>query len=208
MIYLSHPQLRPDITPKAIRYYSQHFVDMLDLEQNRLVTRPLEDVLGVDFHSLRWVASMDDGDTIRPPLTITANIPADQLVLTFDNLLQRTDFVPVMKEVLARLAEQYQLPVDVEFAISLAPGTPKPVLTFHLLQCRPQNRGIARDTAITAVPTGIPVSAQLFRCSRMVPQGSVNRVEYLVYVNPTAYQALQNSRDYTDVARLVGQLNK
>jgi hypothetical protein len=208
MIYLSHPQLRPDITPKAIRYYSQHFVDMLDLEQNRLVTRPLEDVLGADFHSLRWVASMDDGDTIRPPLTLTANIAADQLVLTFDNLLQRTDFVPVMKEVLACLTEQYQLPVDVEFAVSLAPGMPKPALTFHLLQCRPQNRGIARDTAITAVPTGIAVSAQLFRCTRMVPQGSVNRVEYLVYVDPTAYQALQNSRDYTEVARLVGQLNK
>ncbi len=34
MINLSHPQLRPDVTPKAIRYYSQHFVDALDLEQN------------------------------------------------------------------------------------------------------------------------------------------------------------------------------
>jgi hypothetical protein len=208
MVYLSHPQLRPDVTRKAIRYYSQHFVDILDLEKNLLVTRPLEDVLGADFHSLRWVASLDDGDTIRPPLTLTASINPDQLVLTFDNLLQRTDFVPVMKEVLACLAEQYQLPVDVEFAVSLAPGASKPALTFHLLQCRPQNRGIARDTDITAVPTNIPVAAQLFRCSRMVPQGSINRVEYLVYVDPTAYHALQNPRDYTEVARLVSHLNK
>jgi hypothetical protein len=58
------------------------------------------------------------------------------------------------------------------------------------------------------VPTNIPVTAQLFRCSRMVPQGSINRVEYLVYVDPTAYHALQNPRDYTEVARLVSHLNK
>ncbi len=208
MIYLSHPQLRPDVTRKAIRYYSQHFVDMLDLEHNQMVTRPLEDVLGADFHSVRWVASIDDGDTIRPPVTLTSQISPDQMVLTFDHLLQRTDFVPVMKEVLTRLAEQYQLPVDVEFAVSLAPGTPKPGLTFHLLQCRPQNRGLSRDAVVAAVPTGIPLADQLFRCTRMVPQGCVSRVEYLVYVDPAAYNALQTPRDYTDVARLVGHLNK
>ena len=33
MVNLSHPQLRPDVTPKAIRYYSQHFVDALDLDR-------------------------------------------------------------------------------------------------------------------------------------------------------------------------------
>jgi hypothetical protein len=208
MVYLSHPQLRPDVTRKAIRYYSQHFVDMLDLEQNRLVTQPLEDVLGADFHSLRWVASIDDGDTIRPPLTIGSKIPSDQMVLTFDYLLQRTDFVPMMKEVLTRLAEQYQLSVDVEFAVSLAPGLPKPALNFHLLQCRPQNRVIARDAVLRAVPVDIPAAYQLFRCSRMVPQGSVSKVEYLVFVDPAAYHALQTPRDYTEVARLIGHLNK
>ncbi len=208
MIYLSHPQLRPDVTRKAIRYYSQHFIDMLDLETNQLVTKPLEEVLESDFHSLRWVASVDDGDTIRPPLTLGSGIPADQLVLTFDYLLQRSDFTRVMKEVLLRLANQYQLPVDVEFAVSLAPGEPKPQLTFHLLQCRPQNRGIARDTAIRAVPTDIPTAAQVFRSSRMVPQGSVSRVEYIVYIDPAEYHALQTPGDYTEVARLIGQLNK
>ena len=46
MINLSHPLLRPDVTPKAIRYYSQHFVDVLDLEQNSTATVPAESVLG------------------------------------------------------------------------------------------------------------------------------------------------------------------
>src|SRR5512147_1188778 len=49
MINLSHPQLRPDVTPEAIRYYSQHFVDTLDLEKNIQTTVPIESVLGADY---------------------------------------------------------------------------------------------------------------------------------------------------------------
>ncbi len=208
MIYLSHPQLRPDVTRTAIRYYSQHFIDMLDLEKNILVTKPLEEVMAGDFHSLRWIASLDDGDIIRPPLTLSSKIPPEQIVVTFDYLLQRSDFVAVMKEMLARLADQYQLPVDVEFAVSVAPGIPKPALTVHLLQCRPQNRGISRETAIRTVPLDIPSTAQIFGCSQMVPQGSVSEVEYIVYVDPAAYHSLQTPQDYTEVARIIGQLNK
>src|ERR1051325_2514906 len=61
MINLSHPQLRPDATPKAIRYYSQHFVDALDLEKNTISTVPAEKVLGSDYAPLRWLVSVDDG---------------------------------------------------------------------------------------------------------------------------------------------------
>jgi hypothetical protein len=211
MIYLSHPQLRPEVSRKAIRYYSQHFVDMLDLDQNQFVTKPVEEVLGADFHSLRWVASSDDGDTIRPPLTIGSHLAPNQLVLTFDLLLQRSNFVPVMKEVLTCLSAQYELPVDVEFAVSLAPGAARPsenLLTFHLLQCRPQNRGIARDTAIRPVPTNVAKADQLFFCTRMVPQGYVGQVGYVIYVDPAIYQAFETPREYTEVARLIGHLNK
>jgi hypothetical protein len=68
--------------------------------------------------------------------------------------------------------------------------------------------GISRDTPILAAPTDIPLSAQLFRSSRMVPQGSIDRVEYIVYVDPAVYHALQTPREYSQVARLIGQLNK
>jgi hypothetical protein len=216
MIYLSHPQLRPDVTRKAIRYYSQHFIDVIDLEENKLATKPLEEVLGGDFHSLRWVASVDDGDTIRPPVTLSSRIPPEQLVVTFDTLLHRSDYVPLMKEMLKKLSGQYQLPVDVEFAVSVnassatagAPGSSKPEVTIHLLQCRPQNRGISRETAIRPVPDDVPVQSKIFQCSQMVPQGAIARVEYIVYVDPTAYHGLQTSHDYSEVARLVGQINK
>jgi hypothetical protein len=209
LVNLSHPQLRPEVTRKTIRYYSQHFVDLLDLEQNELTTLPAEAVLGSDFPPLRWVASVDDGDTVRPPLSIGLDIDPKKLVLTFDGLLQRSGFVPLLKTVLTRLAEQYQLPVDVEFTVSLTPsGSGKPELLFHLLQCRPQNQWSSDGRAVQPVPTDLPERDKFFLCTRMVPEGHVSQVEYVVYVDPDAYHQLDTPHDYTEVARWIGQLNK
>jgi hypothetical protein len=209
MINLSHPQLRPEVTRKTIRYYSQHYVDLIDIGKNQMATQPVEAVLGADFPPLRWMASVDDGDTVRPPLATGLDLDPRQLVLTFDGLLQRSNFVPLLKTALSRLAEQYQLPVDVEFALSLSPGgNGKPEVRFHLLQCRPQSKGGADGQAIPPLPVNLPEEDTIFVCTRMVPEGHVRRVEYLVYVDPQAYHQLENSHDYTEVARWIGQINK
>jgi hypothetical protein len=208
MVNLSHPQLRPEVTPQAIRYYSQHYVDLLNLEHNELTTEPIENVLGADFAPLRWLVSVDDGDTVRVPASIGSNIDPAQLVLTFDSLLQRSEFVPLLKRVLSHLAEQYQLSVDIEFAVSLAPGeNGRPNVNFHLLQCRPQTRWNSADGR-QAIPENLPEQDKLFLCTRMVPEGRLSQVEYIVYVDPEAYHQLENSHEYTEVARWIGQLNK
>jgi phosphoenolpyruvate synthase/pyruvate phosphate dikinase len=51
MIALSHPQLRPETTAKAIRQYSQWYVDVIDLVANEFVTLPIEEVLQADYPS-------------------------------------------------------------------------------------------------------------------------------------------------------------
>lgn len=209
LVNLSHPQLRPEVTRKAIRYYSQHHMDLLDLENNQLTTLPVENVLDSDFPSLRWVASIDDGDTVRPPLTLGLNLDPRKLVLTFDGLLQRNEFVPLMRKILSRLSDQYQLPVDVEFTVSLATGEGgKPELLFHLLQCRPQSRWASDSGPAQSIPTDLPAKDRFFLCTRMVPQGRVSQVEYIVYVDPVAYHRLDTPHDYSQVARCIGQLNK
>jgi len=206
MINLSHPQLRPDATPRAIRYYSQHFVDALDLEKNIMTTIPVESVLGSDYAPLRWMVSVDDGETVQPPLFISRNIDPTQLILTFDSLLQRGEFVPLMKTVLSRLAQQYEQPVDIEFAVSLIPGD-KPSLNFHLLQCRPQNQWSAESREVQSLPTDLAAQDKIFLCTRMAPQGRLTQVEYIIYVDSAAYYQLDTLQEHSEVARCIGHLN-
>lgn len=207
LVTLSHPQLRPEVTPQAIRYYSQHFVDVLDLEKNAFVTLPLEHLLEADFPPLRWLVSIDDGDTIRPPLSIGPHLQPEQFVLTFDGLLQRSDFVPLLKTILQRLEEQYRQPVDVEFTLSLKSGEGgRPIPVFHILQCRPQHTWSAAGVR-RALPEILPED-RLFVCTRMVPQGYIPEVEYIVFVDPDAYYNLADSTHYTELARRISLLNK
>ncbi len=205
LITLSHPLLRPENAPAAIRRYSQHFIDLIDLEENAFKTLPIDQVIGLDYPPLRLLASAQQDETLMPLVSLGRVSPKD-LVFTFDALLQHSDFVPLLKAILSALNQEYQYPVDVEFAISLTPTSSRPEITFHLLQCRPQSS--MRGRAIRRVPTDVPQEDVLFRVTHMVPQGEVNGAAYVIYVDPTEYGRLGEAARSTEVAHIVGRLNK
>ncbi len=205
LITLSHPMLRPEVAPADIRRYAQRYADVIDLRNNTLATVPVSALLHYDTPEVRWVASVDQGDTILPIMTLGPELADSRLVMTFDNLLQRTPFVKLMKDVLATLTEHYQGLVDMEFAMDIQPGTRQPTLAFHLLQCRPQTD--LRNGTMRPVPALINAADRLFVANRMVPQGHLADIGTLVYVDPSAYAALSESAQRYAVARVVGRLN-
>ncbi|MBN1178110.1 MAG: PEP/pyruvate-binding domain-containing protein, partial [Anaerolineae bacterium] len=202
LVTLSHPQLRPETSPQAIRRYSQHCIDVIDLQENTLETLPIANVIGLDYPGLRLIASVEEQDTLMPLLSL-GRVSPDDLVYTFDTLLQRGRFAPMVKGILATLNEEYQFPVDVEFAVTL---TPDQQLAFHLLQCRPQSSMAGQP--VRPVPTDVPEEKQIFQVTRMVPQGEIDCVEYIIYVEPLRYSQLEPPTRKHEVARVVGRLNK
>jgi phosphoenolpyruvate synthase/pyruvate phosphate dikinase len=59
LVALSHPQLRPSSDPNAIRRYSQHYVDLIDLDKNSFASLPIHDVLSTNYPPLRFIAQQD-----------------------------------------------------------------------------------------------------------------------------------------------------
>jgi Pyruvate phosphate dikinase, AMP/ATP-binding domain len=206
LVMLSHPLQRPEISPEVIRQNSQRAIDLVNLEQNTFATLPVTDFLDSDYPPLRWVASVDRGDVIVPMFALGLEPSPEHLVVTFDNLLQQSDLVPLLKGVLSTLAHHYRVPVDVEFAVNVTPGSPQPQLTLHLLQCRPQSK--LRGEFVPVMPVEVPLSDKFFLALRMVPQGQVNEVDYIVYVDPLAYGRLATRSQRREVARIVGWLNQ
>jgi hypothetical protein len=206
MIALSFPELRPEKGAREIQKYSQHFVDLLDLAENTFKTLPITDVIADDYPHLRVLASLNQGDWIQPIYTMPIGLDPKDVVLTFENLLSNTDFVSLMGAILKKLERQLQYVVDVEFTVEIVPRSPQPQLLIHLLQCRPLS---SRDWAsVPPIPQDIPAADRIFSASRLVPQGHVSGIRYIVYVDPRRYSHTPDYGTKSELARLVGRLNK
>ena len=206
MVALSHPQLRPVVGASQLRRYSQHFIDTINLAENRFQTSPVADLLSMDFPSARLLVSVDRGDYIQAPLAYDPSLSPKDLVVTFENLLTKTEFVPLMKGILKSLSARFERHVDVEFTAEIVPGYPQPEFKIHLLQCRPQ-AGQRAGKAVD-VPTTVSEVDTVFTADRLVPNGLAEHIRHIVFVDPQAYDSIPDETTRLQLARVVGRLNQ
>jgi pyruvate, water dikinase len=202
MIAISHPHLRPEVGSEVAKY-SQHQVDLLDIEANRFDSRFLADILADgDYPNLHLLVSVMEDHHPYDPISAQVGGSPNQWVLTFNNLIRRTDFVTLMGSILTKLEKAYQQPVDVEFTASLdAHGR----IRVNLLQCRPLF--LPGSPADVSVPTCLECQCILFRAHRMICGGFVKQIRYIIYIDPQRYYRLApESKKY--LGRLVGQINR
>ncbi len=206
LIALSHPLLRPSNDANAVMRYSQQYVDLIDMDENEFRTLPVHEVLDADYPPLRYLAQIDeDGYFITLHSSIIGN-DKDKLVLTFDELLRRSPFAEWMRRVLKTLEDAYRTPVDVEFTLQIeADRDGKAKLTLTILQCRPQSQ--LQQTEQESLPAPLPKGDIIFSTEFMVPQGNLDQIEYVVYIDPKGYFSLATNTDRTSLARSVGKLN-
>ena len=110
LVALSHPLLHPEASAKSIRRYSQQYVDLIDLEQNRLETLPVEEVLNTRDPISRYIAQQDQGGYLVPLRSMLVDRENAHLVLTFDGLFQRTPLAERMTKLLQILEAALSFP--------------------------------------------------------------------------------------------------
>ncbi len=203
LVALSRPLLHPAAKVKAIQRYSQQYVDVIDLEENQFKTVSVKELFDPHYAPLRYIVqSVEDGylASLRTNL-----MDMEKLVVNFDELLRRTDFAENMKEALKVLEVYYESPVDTEFAIKiLEPRALRPKVEVTLLQCRPQSH-IKEDEDVH-LPENIAPENIIFSTPRMVPRGSVPRIDYVLFVSP-AYFQIESQAERNKLERAIGSVN-
>jgi hypothetical protein len=133
--------LHPESNARDIRRYSQKFVDLIDLEENKFKTMPVEDVLTSRYTPLRYLAQQDQGGYLVPLRSSIMEGDENQLVMTFDELFRRTSAADQLRQILQLLENHYHSPVDIEFTLHIQnPIVSRPEVQISLLQCRPQSQ--------------------------------------------------------------------
>jgi hypothetical protein len=206
LVALSHPTLRPSADHKSIRRYSQHYVDLIDLESNQFATLPVQEVLEPDYAPLRYIAQLEQDGYYSSIRSLMLTADTGNLVLTFDELLNRTSFAADMRRILQTLERIYQKPVDVEFTLEIKPQPGgEPELTYTILQCRPQSHLL--ETENVKAPLNLDRKFYAFSTHFVVPQGYIEDVDYVVFVPPEKYFALPTNQLRSKLGREVGRLN-
>ena len=199
MIPLSHPLLRPEVTASQIKKYSQRQVDLLNLKKGCFETVDFRTLSATVQHpDLFYAVSVDKDGHCAAPLFKGQEFGGGELLVTFENLLTKTPFVSLAKRILSKVESVYGRPVDMEFAWD---GD-----KFYLLQCRALST--RKELERVAVPEDVPKERILFTTHAGLTNSVVENLEYIIYVNPRAYESLSTFEDKMAVAQAVNLLNK
>jgi len=205
LVALSHPMLHPEVSSKSIRRYSQRYVDLINLEENKFESVPIEEVLNHRYPALRYIVQVDRDGYFTPPRITLAEGSINQMVITFDGLLRRTDLAERFTKMLQLLEKHYHSPVDTEFTVHIEdPTTPNPEVKISLLQCRPQSHLQESDAHL---PANLAPDDIVFSTERMAPQGRVSGIRYVVFVSPQEYFSLPTLFARGELGRAIGRLN-
>jgi hypothetical protein len=205
LVALSHPLLRPENSPIAIRRYSQQYVDLIDLNVNEFKTLPVSQVLAPDYPVLRYIAQVEEEGYIASIHSRLIDVPPERLVVTFDELFQRTPLANRMRTMLQILEKHYRGPVDTEFTVEIEdPFSPTPNVYITLLQCRPQSQ--IREVA-ARLPQTLYAQDIIFSTRRLVPEGVIQGIQVVIFVSPEGYFSLSTPSARSGVGRAVSRLN-
>ncbi len=198
LVAFSHPLLRPEVEAGEIKKYSQKQVDVLNLRKEKLETVEFRALAAViPPAELFYAVSMEKNGYLAPPMFKGQELTGN-LYLTLDNLLQKTNFVPLAKKILSRVERAYGHPVDMEFALEAD--------KFYVLQCR--FLMTRNEMEKVSLPENVPEDRVLFRTRSGLSNSIVRNLEYIVYVDPKAYDALATFEEKMEVARAVNLLNR
>jgi hypothetical protein len=201
MAALSEPLIRPYSAKYDERKFSQHNIDVISAEQNKLITMPLSDIIESGIYSNIKRIAIRDLEAEESLLRISgAN--KQYWIITFAELLKDPDFTKSFERILAALEKGYNYPVEIEFTLNF---TKSGHFKINLLQCRPLQRYSTAEKA--DMPVKIRDEDILFISKEHFLGGNIRqKIDKIIHVDPKSYIGLSQSEKY-DIARIIGKLN-
>ncbi|MCC6864546.1 MAG: pyruvate, phosphate dikinase [Ignavibacteria bacterium] len=195
------PNLRVNVSFLEKRKYTPQYIDVIDLNTNEFETHKIRNIIaetGNEFPGIRNMISIVKDNHITQPIGLNTDYDNDDIILTFEGLINNTTFVSQIKFLLETLQEGMRCPVDLEFASN---GT-----DFYILQCRSQTK--SREIQPDPIPRDIPRKKIIFTANKYVSNGKVPEISHIVYVDPETYNDIGSKEELVEIGRAVSKLNK
>lgn len=198
LIGLDRPQANLRTTFAERHKFSQRQVDVLDLTQKKLTTKPLEQI--IELLPERQKRIILSRDTDAEDILAQRHIYRKIYFADCQWLAENREFIRLVRALLKMLETEYGRPVDVEFAVT---SPEEGAWKLNLLQCRPLQSAQSEQVKI---PEGVDHEL-LFDIRRTsMRRSKEERIDYIVWVDPKRYYEYPYQRK-VNVARLIGRIN-
>jgi len=199
IVAINRPDKKPSAGFEDLRKFAQRKVDLIDLKLNTISSEYFTDIIGnLSGIPIELFASVD---TETEKLGKERNFKNwNPRILTFDRFLCETNFIKDIGEILMKLAEVYNYPVDIEFTVNL---TENYNYRINLLQCRPFQ--IKRPVGTVKEPC-INDDNLILKTSGPILGTSIHtKIDRVIFVVSSAYANLPEKSKY-EIANLVGRI--
>ena len=202
VVALDQPLLKPYAEMADVKRFSQHKVDVININKNCFETISFDDLLSEDIAVNLGNVAIKDEAAIRW-MKEKGMKEKDSWIITFDNLFSDGHFLATIKKVLSSLERRYRYPVEIEFTVNFIEDKS---FRINLLQCRPVQAKNITETIES--PAGIKEENILIKSEGYFLGGNILQdISWVIYVDPQKYIDLTISDKY-HIARIMGKLNK
>lgn len=195
------PEIKVNHTVKDALKYTQRYIDVINLESKSFENITVEELINEskgNIPAIEKIFSFIKDNMLVEPISSMADFTKEELTITFNNLIQNTDFISQIREMLFELSEAYGGPVDIEFA---SDGN-----KLYLLQCRPQSQ--AEVDEVINIPNNIIEEHKIFSANKFVSNGLIDNIDFVVYVDHEGYSSLETEEDMRYIGKIVSKLNQ
>ncbi len=200
LISPTNQHLKVNPLPSEALKYSPVMMDVINLCENTFETIYINDIIKKypdSFPDLDKFFSVFEDDIFKIKNQYQLNPEKDELVFTLEPFIEKTEIIKKFRTILNELKQRLDTIVDIEFAYSNE--------KLYLLQCRPQ-AGF-RDSNPAPIPMDTDEKMILFTANKFITNGIVDNIDYVIYVDPDAYNALPTLQQLERVGKAVGKLN-
>lgn len=181
--------------------FSQHKIDVLDLEESTKKELPFEDIITLLPGFVMRNLLSHDFETER--MFRERGQRRDILYISCDGLTRNSDFTSMLENILHTLQTVYDYPVDIEYTVNIGENND---FVMNLLQCRPLQTW--QDSQTIDIPVYKDNTKVLFDIKHTaMGQSRKENIDVIVFVDPHLYYNYSYNKKPA-VAKQIGEINQ
>ena len=203
IIELSEPNRRHTTYTSNEKRLTQQSMLVLNFKTNQPEILDVQDVLNGNYPPLYLVAQKTEGDTFQ---SMQRGEDTDYYNVTCEDLIRKTNFTRLMRDILHSLERAYGKPVLVEYTAMLDMVDPRSInFKIQIHNCRPAS---LPENMRESMPLSDTEHRRMLLSSDLfVGNGIINDIRYVVYIDPIYYQKLYG-KTKIEFCELLGDINQ